>query len=110
MSDSIVRQLANWLSSRGPRLASLGIEPTDRIPEPSSNIPWKGTIGLIKDDIIVSYTVWERTIFQTELIIVDGASGETLISEDATPKSVEEIDGVLDSVVDGLVAGAYRCA
>jgi hypothetical protein len=110
MSDSIVRQLANWLSSRGPRLASLGIETTNRIPESSSDIPWKGTIGLAKDDILVSYTVWERTIFQTELIIVDGALGETLISEDATPKRVEEIDGVLDSVVNGLVEGTYRRA
>ena len=71
-------------------------------------LPWKGTIGLVKDDILVSYTVWERTIFQTELIIVDGVSGETLLSKDATPENVEEIDGVLDSIVDGLVAGTYR--
>lgn len=108
MRVSIVQQLANWLSSRRPRLASLGIEATDRIPEPSSSIPWKGTIGLAKDDILVSYTVWERTIFQAELIIVDAASGETLVSEDTTPTSAGEIDGVLDSVLDGLAAGTYR--
>lgn len=110
MSESIVQQLANWLSSRESRLASLGIETTDRIPEPSSNIPWKGMVGLVKDDILVSYTVWERTIFQAELIILDGASGETLVSEDTTPKTVEEIDEVLDAVVDDLVAGSYRTA
>ena len=108
MSESIVQRLAQWLSSRGSSLASAGVEATNRIPEPSSNVPWKGTIGLVKDDILVSYTVWERTIFQTELIIVDGVSGETLLSRDATPDSAEEIDGVLDSVVDGLVAGTYR--
>jgi hypothetical protein len=108
MSQSIVQRLAQWLSSRGPSLASAGVESTNRISEPSSNVPWKGTIGLVKDDILVSYTVWERTIFQTELIIVDGVSGETLLSKDATPENVEEIDGVLDSVVDGLVAGTYR--
>ena len=63
---------------------------------------------MAKGNIFVSYTVWERTIFQTELIIVDGASGETLLSKDATPEKVEEVDEVLDSIVDGLVAGAYR--
>jgi hypothetical protein len=108
MNNSIVQQLAHWLSSRGPRLASAGVEFTNRIPEPSSSVPWKGGVGLVKDDILVSFTVWERTIFQTELIIVDGASGETLVSKDATPENVEDIDEVLDSIVDGLIGGTYR--
>ena len=91
MKGSIVNQLAHWLSTRRANLVQMGIEITDRLPEPSSNIPWKGTIGLVKDDILVSYTVWERTVYQSELIIVDGESGETLRSDDATPQHPEEI-------------------
>jgi hypothetical protein len=78
------------------------------LPQPSSNVPWKGGIGLVKDDILVSYTVWERIAFQTELIIVDGESGETLRSDDATPEHPEEIEAILDAVVNDLVAGTYR--
>ncbi|GAA3665519.1 hypothetical protein GCM10022398_08830 [Acetobacter lovaniensis] len=48
------------------------VEGIDRIPELSSNRPWKAMIGLAKDDIPLSDTVWKRTIFQTELIIVEG--------------------------------------
>jgi hypothetical protein len=88
-------------------LASAGIEFTNRIPGQLSDTPWKGSIGLVKDDILVSFTVWERTIFQTELLVVDGRSGETLVSKDATPENVEEIDEVLDFIVDGLVRGIY---
>jgi hypothetical protein len=65
---------------------------------------------LAKDDILVCYTVWERNEFQTELIIVDGESGETIRSDDATPKHPEEIEPVLDALVDNLIAGNYRRA
>jgi hypothetical protein len=108
VAGSIIKQLAHWLTARRANLIQAGIEITDRLPQPSSNVPWKGTIGLVKDDIIVSYTVWERTVFQTSLIIVDGESGETLRSDDATPEYPEEIEAILDAVVNDLVAGTYR--
>ncbi|UTD29057.1 hypothetical protein [Bradyrhizobium sp. WD16] len=108
MTGSIVDQLSQWLGTRRTNLVQSGIEITDRLPQLSSNVPWKGTIGLAKDDIFVSFTVWERTAYQSELIIVDGQSGKTLRSDDATPQRPEEIEAVLDSVVNDLVAGIYR--
>ena len=108
MTGSIIDQLVYWLATRRANLVQAGIEITDRLPQPSSNVAWKGSIGLVKDDILVSYTVWERTVFQTSLIIVDGESGETLRSDDATPEHSEEIEAVLDAVVNDLVAGTYR--
>jgi len=107
-TPSIVDQLGQWLTTRRANLIRAGIEITDRLPQPSSNVPWKATIGLAKDGIFVSYTVWERTGYQSELIIVDGESGQTLRSDDATPQHPKEIDAVLDAVVSELVAGAYR--
>ena len=108
MTKSIIHQLAHWLAIRRSNLLQVGIEIIDRLPQPSSNVPWKGTIGLVKDDIFVSYTVWERTLYQSELIIVDGGSGKTLRSDDATPQNPEEIEAVLDAVVNDLIAGTYR--
>jgi len=110
MTKSIVSQLAQWVKTRRANLVQAGIEITDRLPQPSSNVPWKGTIGLVKDDILVSYTVWERTQYQSELIIVDGKSGQTLRSDDATPQHPEEIETILDAGVNDLVAGTYRRA
>jgi hypothetical protein len=69
MTGSIIDQLVYWLATRRANLVQAGIEITDRLPQPSSNVPWKGSIGLVKDDILVSYTVWERTVFQTSLIL-----------------------------------------
>jgi hypothetical protein len=107
MMGSIVDQLAHWLRIRRANLVQAGIEITDLLPQPSSNIPWKGTVGLAKDDILVSYTVWERIEYQSELIIVDGKSGETIRCDDASPGHPEEIEAVLDAVVNDLVAGTY---
>ena len=108
MTGSIVNQLAHWLSTRRTRLVQAGIAIDARFPQPGSNIPWKAGIGLIKDDIIVSYTVWEETVYQSELIVFDGQLKQTLRADDAAPQHPEEIEAVLDAVVNDLVAGTYR--
>lgn len=108
MAESIVHQLRLWLETRRERLVRTGIEITDRIPQPSSNVPWKATIGLVKDGVLASFTVWERTELQTELIVVDGVSGETLRSVDAILEHPSEIEAVLDIVMDDLITGSYR--
>ena len=110
MTGSIVDQLAQWLTTRRANLVQAGIEITDRLPQASSNVPWKGTIGLVKDDIFVSYTVWERTECQSELIVVDGKSGKTLRADDATPQHPVEIETILDAVVNDLIVGTYQRA
>jgi hypothetical protein len=104
---SIVEQLRGWLASRKPKLTLAGVDIVDRLPGPSSDVQWSGNIGLVKDNIFVSFTVWELTIFQTELIVVDGSSKKTLVSEDGTPKSADEIDSILDSVVNSLISGKF---
>ena len=108
MKSSIVRQLDQWLSAHLVDLVSNGIEVVDRLPQPPSTVPWKASIGLCKNGILVSYTVWERSTFQTELIIVDGRSGATLQSEDGTPVDPEEIERVLNDVVGKIISGQYR--
>jgi hypothetical protein len=108
MITSIINQLKYWLEARRDHLVQAGVVITDRLPRQSSDVSWKGTVGLVKDDIFVSFTVWERMGFQTELIIVDGSSGKTLQSDDATPGCFGEIETVLDSVVDNLISGNYR--
>lgn len=108
MKKSIVERLAFWIKSRESRLRSAGIKVDERLPKVNSNFVWKAGVGLEKDNIVVSFTVWERTIFQTELIVVDGDLRETLVSEDNTPKSLDEIDGILDLVVLKLIRGDYR--
>jgi hypothetical protein len=108
MTGSIIDQLSRWLAARREGLIREGIVITNRLPLTAIDIPWKGSIGLSKSDILVSYTVWERAKFQTELIIVDGESGETLRSEDATLEDPGEIEPILDAVVNDLIAGTYR--
>lgn len=108
MTASIVKQLTSWLAENREELVGQGVAVDDRIPQLFSNVTWKATIGLIKDDIYVSYTVWERTVFQTELIVVDGQSGETLLSEDRSLERAEEIEPVLGAILRDLVTGKYR--
>jgi len=108
MTASIVHQLGYWLEARRERLAQARIEVDDRLPRAFSNAPWKGSIGLTKDNILVSFTVWELTTFQAELIVVDGNSQETLQSIDFSPQRPSKIESVLDEVVTKLAYGAYR--
>jgi len=81
MRNSIVRTLERWLSENSSYLLSKDIKITDRIPNPDADVPWKGSIGLSKGSLIISFTVWERIHFQSELIVVDVQTGEPVLNE-----------------------------
>ena len=109
MKKSIVNQLAHWLATRRAKLDQAGVEIDARLPRSSTNdFPWKAGITLVKDDILVMFTVWERTVYETELMIEDGLARKTLRYKEATPQRPEEIRPTLDAVMDELIAGTYR--
>jgi hypothetical protein len=107
MKGSIVQQLRTWAQKNKILLNREGVTLQTRFEEPDSEFHWKGSIGLIKDDIFVSFTVWERTILQTELIVVNGSSGETIEAKDDTPANIYEIESVLNRVVQSLINKEY---
>jgi hypothetical protein len=59
-------------------------------------------------EIIVSFTVWERSIFQTELIIMNGSTRKTIVMDDKTPSDVALMRADLDRVVQRLLSDFYH--
>lgn len=75
--------------------------------QPWANSPWKSGLGFIHNDIVVDYTVWERTIFQTSLIVLNGLSKKTLVSDDNEPSDSSVVHGDLDDIVRKLIDGTF---
>lgn len=105
---SIIKQLETWISDNRQMLKEQEIKLTEKIPEAGSNIPWKASIGLEYKAILVSYTVWERTRFQTELLVLNALNEKTVVMEDASPDDPSIIHADLDNVVKNLLSGSYR--
>ena len=106
--SSIVAELADWTKANAAALTSRGVQVTEKFPEPSSAYPWKAGIGLVYKEIIVSFTVWERSIFQTELIIMNGSTRKTIVMDDKTPSDVALMRADLDRVVQRLLSDFYH--
>jgi hypothetical protein len=70
----------------------------------------EGSIGLEYKTILVSFTVWERTVLQTELIIMNSKTGKTLVMDEGTPGDSSLIRDELDRVVRNLLNGVYEHA
>jgi hypothetical protein len=85
--NSIIAELISWASKNECELRKNGIHLTKNFPEEQSKFPWKASLGFEKNDLVASYTMWERNGLQTELIIVDGSAGRTLLTEDGNPES-----------------------
>lgn len=96
---SIVDQLSLWSKNNATMLCENGIELVGKFPGQDSSFAWKASIGLIHDSIVVSYTVWERTIFQTELIILNVLTKKTIVMADKTPESAQIVRADLDEIV-----------
>ena len=79
---SIVEQLSIWAKTNATALLSRGVQLTEKFPEPGSTHLWKAGIALAYEEIIVSYTVWERSVFQTELLVMNVSTGKTIIMDD----------------------------
>ena len=61
MSASIVKRLRSWIQDNADGLRRRGILIEERLPDEQSSAPWKASIGFIFENIVASYTVWERT-------------------------------------------------
>ena len=107
-TKSIVQQLADWVAQNLTMLAARGAQLTQRFPEPESAHPWKASIGLTYDGVIVSYTVWERTQLQTELLVMNTHTGKTVVMEEGVPTSPLVVSTDMDGVVGKLLDGTYR--
>lgn len=106
--SSIVKELADWTKANAAMLASSGVQVTEKPPEPSST--WKASVALVYDDVIASFTVWERSLFQSELIVMNAKTGKTLDMDEKTPSEAALIRADLDTVVQRLLDGSYRNA
>jgi hypothetical protein len=104
---SIVEELMLWTARNENFLAGNGIEISPRFPEPDSGVTWKASIGFKSNDILASYTVWERTEFATELIVMSGHSGKTIVADDGNPTDVRVVHLDLDAFVNRLMDGSY---
>jgi hypothetical protein len=106
--NSIVRQLSEWTKQHAEVLTGRGVEVTERFPEEGSPYPWKACIGLTYDGVIVTFTVWERTILQTELLVMNTFSGKLVVMDEGEPTSPSVIASELDRVTAKLLSGYYR--
>jgi hypothetical protein len=104
---SIVNQLSVWITNNATKLRDKGVEVAENIPGSGSNIPWKASIGLAYGGFAVSYTVWERTIFQTELLVIDVLNKKTIVMEDREPATAEIVHVDLDDVARKLLDKAF---
>ncbi len=85
-----------------------GVDLVKRFPEPGSNLGWKASIGLAYNGIVVSYTVWEKTKYQTELLVMNSEENKTIVMNDNSPQSTEQVHADLDVVVQWLLDGRYK--
>lgn len=106
--NSIVKQLTIWVNNNSKTLHVKGIRIINRIPDPQSNLTWKAGIGLLYKDIIVSYTVWERTDLRTELIIMNSLTKNTIILDDKKPEDPYVVHVDLDQVIMKLLDSTYK--
>lgn len=107
-TKSIVQQLADWVKQVSAILSERGVHITEKFPEPGSLHPWKASIALAYDGVIVSFTVWERTRLQTELLVMNTVTGKTVVMEEGEPASPSVVSAMLDGVIGNLLDGAYR--
>ncbi|HEY4211861.1 MAG TPA: hypothetical protein VGM84_10305 [Steroidobacteraceae bacterium] len=107
MTTGIVSQLASWIREHAADLRQQGIQIEERIPDQASPSPWKASVGLIFNDIVVTYTVWERTILQTSLIVFNANTRRTVFFKDSEPETPGVVNPDLDDVVKKLASGEY---
>ena len=105
--NSIVKELADWTKANTAMLSGHGVLLTEKFPDSNSACSWKASITMSYKAIAISFTVWERTIFQSELIIMNTNTGKTLVMDEATPTASTTILNDLDLVVQRLLSGFY---
>lgn len=105
---SLVEQLTIWVTNNSQTLCGSGFQIIQKIPLPGSDLAWKASIGLIHDEILVSYTVWDKSILRTELIVMNALTEETIVMEDKSASDPNAVHFDLDGVVRKLKDSSYK--
>jgi hypothetical protein len=104
---SIVKQLDAWVRRNAADLVRKGILVEYQNPPLYADVPWKAHVGLSRDEIVASYTVWERGPLQTELIVLNAKTKQTIVTTDKNVESAEVVDADLDDLVAKLTARTF---
>ena len=107
LRSRIVTALGDWLQSNVEMMEKAGIRVTSSFADERGDPAWKANLRLNFDCVLVSYTVWERTILQTELIVVNASKRQTIVVKDETPSGPEIVHQDLDFVLKNLLSGVY---
>jgi hypothetical protein len=105
---SIVREIKKWVKANRESLEEKGLSIQTMIPTSDDEVQWKGSIEIEYNGVTIRYTASERTIFQTELLVIDASSKDTLQTKDNSPPGHQTVQSELDQAVMGLLSGAYR--
>jgi hypothetical protein len=105
--SSIVDELIGWARAHVEYLRSHEIE-VERFPERSREAPWKATLGLNHRGFLVNYTVWERTVFQSTLLVLNSQTKKTIVMDEKTAPSLEAVRQDLDEIVSKLLGREYE--
>jgi hypothetical protein len=108
--NGIVHKLESWLRANSPALRRKGVTVEERIPGPGANVPWKASVGFFYEGVVVSYIVWERDKFETELLVLNSETGRTIVMEDRTVEDISVVDADLQSVTAKLIDRTYLTA
>jgi len=106
--SSLIDQIIAWAGNNAESLREKGIQVVEKFPGKTSDPTWKASLGLTYDGILVSYTVWERTNWQTELLVMNSLTRQTIVMDDKTPESPEAVHEDLDDVVSKLLNRTYK--
>jgi hypothetical protein len=107
MTTGIVNKLIAWVRGHAADLERQGIRIEEQFPDDNSLAPWKSTVGFVFNDVVVTYTVWERTILQTSLVVVNSKTKRTVFFKDSEPEAADIVDSDLPDVVRKLTSGDY---
>jgi hypothetical protein len=105
--SGIVHKLESWLRENSHALRQKGIIVEERVPSPGANVPLKANVGLVHDGIVVSYTVWDRDKLQTELIVLNATTGQTIVMEDRIVDDIEVVNTDLRDITSKLINHTY---
>jgi hypothetical protein len=106
--QSIVRELISWTRTNAQRLRDAGVRLEEYFPKPGSTTEGNAGVAMEYDDILLTYSVWERTRLQTEFIVLNAQTRKTLIMEDKEPEDPGIVSKDLDRAVRNLLSGAYK--
>lgn len=106
--NSIVEQLSIWAKNNSQNLEKRGFQVIEKFPTPDSASTWKASIGLIYEGVLVSYTVWERSSLQTELIVMNALTERTILMDDKNPDDPGIVHSDLDAAVRNLLDNTYK--